>query len=130
MIIFDNNDLSETTLGICRVFHTGCLNNGTIEWYVDEMDLVFNSSMNWNFTENTPAVNEIDFESVALHELGHAHLLGHVNDINDVMHFSLGPGQQNRDFSENNKTAMSDMQAHKHNKHSLFSKFSPKFSLS
>jgi hypothetical protein len=110
VISFDNNNLLETTLGLCTVYQTGCLNGGNLEWYADEIDLEFNNSINWNFTQNNPTINEIDFESVALHELGHAHLLGHVNDINDVMHFSLGFGQQNRDFSENNKTAMSDMQ--------------------
>jgi hypothetical protein len=44
----------------------------------------------WNYdTLGSPlGPNEVGFYDNILHELGHAHLLNHVNDINDVMYYN------------------------------------------
>ena len=93
------NDLSSGLLGQCTSRYSGCLVNGEIRWYVEEMDIVFNSNINWNLTSNSPSSGEIDFESVAVHELGHGQQLGHVIDNDLIMHYSLPGGIAQRQLS-------------------------------
>ena len=59
-------------------------------WYVGEIDITFSDTVSWIYDDGDPG--SIDFKSVALHELGHAHQLGHVNKVFDVMHFGIFPG--------------------------------------
>jgi len=74
------------------------------------MDMVFDSGETWHFGSGLPGF-EIDFQSVALHELGHAHQLGHViEDNDDVMHFSIGLAEQIRVLSPNNMLAGGNVQ--------------------
>ena len=65
-----------------------------MRWHVSEMDIEFDSTRNWYFGTGSPASNQFDFESVATHELGHGHQLGHVRDNAKVMHFSISNGQR------------------------------------
>ena len=46
-------------------------------WYVSEIDLTYDPDVTWNFDASSPKFSEFDIESVTLHELGHAHQLGH-----------------------------------------------------
>ena len=72
-----------------------CFNsNGTDVWYsyLEKFDLVFSDTaiLNWHTTVDTPAINwtnTIDFETTAVHELGHAHLLTHTNNSPNLMHW-------------------------------------------
>jgi hypothetical protein len=61
-----------------------------LKWVVKEMDIVFSANDNWSFDRNRIAFDQFDFETVAVHELGHAHMIGHVNDNDDLMHYSIG----------------------------------------
>ena len=80
------------------------------EVFVEEIDLVFDDGEAWHFGSGLPGF-EIDFQSVALHELGHAHQLDHVIDDNDdVMHYSIGLGEQLRILSADNKLAGNNVQ--------------------
>lgn len=89
-----SSTLPTGVLGVCYNYMSSC--NGT-DWHLFEQDILFRSSgANWNFTTALPTSSQMDFESVAFHELGHAHLLGHVNDGNDVMYFSIGNGTARR----------------------------------
>jgi len=56
--------------------------------------------LSWNFTDNPPAFNEFDFETIALHELGHAHGLGHINESNSTMYFSIENGANKRTLQQ------------------------------
>ena len=78
LILFDDNDpLNEGVLGVCINYFTGCAQGANILWYADELDIIFRTASNfpvnrgWNFTTNAPTGNEMDFETVATHELGH-----------------------------------------------------------
>jgi len=114
--------LGDNILGRCTSRFSGCFINGdtSIAWYVHELDIVFNDSPDntgsptvetWNFGAGASSNTEYDFESVALHELGHGHQLGHVIDPNsDVMHFSLFNGQDERVLGANNIIAAADVQ--------------------
>ena len=81
------------------------VSNGIYE--VNNIDISFASpsQVNWNFGPGPPSNTQIDFESVALHELGHALTLGHVNDVTDAMHATLNPGTTIRKLNANNITA-------------------------
>ena len=58
-------------------------------WYSNNMDIRFNSTTNWNYGPSATAGGQYDFETVALHELGHAHGLAHLIDgtNTEVMHY-------------------------------------------
>lgn len=85
------NELPASTLGICltRYGAVSCA-NGLIS-YVTDYDIIFDNERDWFF--NAPGETfdrgEYDFETVALHELGHAHLLGHVIDPSNIMDFQV-----------------------------------------
>lgn len=109
VIRFDNGaELPEGVLGRTTTRFSACnspSSPGGLGILIDELDIVFNdvftgnlSQLSWEFGPDTASGLEIDFESVAVHELGHAHLLAHIIDPGQVMHFSLVNGQNSRDL--------------------------------
>ncbi len=97
-------DLSGTggeTLGQASYFLESAGSSDPNEYVLSEVDIVFSNAENWCFDNSNISQQQIDFASVVLHELGHAHLIGHVNEINDLMHFSLSNGKT-RDVGQNN----------------------------
>jgi hypothetical protein len=80
-------------------YYSGCSINGTVFFSVIETDYTFNASTNWQFggPARDPATGaQYDFESVALHELGHGQQLSHVIDPPAVMHYAIANGQNKR----------------------------------
>jgi len=106
----NGTELPAGTLGRCTSRWSGCA-GATVEWYVEELDIVFNDGFTWNYSTGAPSITEYDFESVSVHELGHGHQLGHVIDTNDVMHYSISNGEENRDLSANNLAGAVDVQS-------------------
>lgn len=112
-VLFDDDDpLDDGVLGECRTT-TGVCTSGD-RAVVVEIDLVFNRDIDspktvaeesWYFGQGSPALGQYDFESVALHELGHGHLLEHVIDTDDVMHHAISSGETQRSLGEHNETA-------------------------
>jgi len=83
--------------------NSSCSLHNTV-WYLKEFDIQFlpsssMGSLSWNFTEEDPQFAQYDFESIVLHELGHAHGLGHVIDADEIMHYSVQNGVKNRVIS-------------------------------
>lgn len=106
VITFDSSDtLATGVLGQCSSMNKNC---GDI-WYVSELDIVFSAKTNWNFTTSAPGSNKYDFETVALHELGHGQQLGHVRDTADIMHQSINKGTVKRDLNNHNLTCGDDV---------------------
>ena len=79
-------------LGITYSYYSGCAGQFTLA----ETDYVFANRADWNFGDHTLVSSEYDFESVALHELGHGIQLGHVINSAAVMHYSISNGQNKR----------------------------------
>lgn len=71
----------------------------TIYWVdtqIIETDIKINAKdYNYSSTENTP-LNQIDFESLIIHEFGHALGLIHILNLSSVMEPSLATGQDRR----------------------------------
>ena len=71
-------------------------------WFLKEFDMQFVHPNNmitgitWNYSTAQPEITEFDFETIALHELGHAHGLGHINDNESSMYFSIENGASKR----------------------------------
>jgi hypothetical protein len=113
VIAFDNSaslelaeDLPDTVLGRRTSYYSACyvVNNGvtSLEWYIREFDIIFDDEAVWNFDSTTPSASEFDFESVAVHELGHCRQLDHIIDTDNVMHFSIAKGEVLRSLSSDN----------------------------
>ena len=61
--------------------------------YLPKFEMFFKQSgIDWHTGESQPTLNwtnQLDLESYALHEIGHAHLLLHTNESNDVMYYEI-----------------------------------------
>ncbi|WP_027137630.1 T9SS type A sorting domain-containing protein [Gaetbulibacter saemankumensis] len=108
VITFVDN-LGTGTLGKCYSRYSGCSQDGEIKWYVKEMDIIFNSNIDWNFSTNPPTNGQVDFETVTVHELGHGHQLGHVVDTNVVMHYSISKEESLRALQDNDLMGAKDV---------------------
>jgi hypothetical protein len=95
VVRFDNTtELGGSTLAYALSRFSGCfVATDVVEWHVIEIDVVVNDDVTWYYGDALPVpFGEFDFETVILHELGHGHLLGHVIDVSQVMHFAIGSG--------------------------------------
>ncbi|MCS6822762.1 MAG: matrixin family metalloprotease [Cytophagaceae bacterium] len=103
-VLFDNT-LPAGVLGVATSRFsgaaTGACNLHNTVWCVNEVDIQFKpnppaTGFTWQYGPAAPSSSQYDFESVALHELGHAHGLGHVINSGKVMHYALPNGQSVR----------------------------------
>lgn len=107
IICFDNSDpLDPGVLGVCISYWSGCASGPNIVWYVSELDIIFDDGSNitpntWEFGPALPTPTEYDFETVAVHELGHGHQLGHVIEMGAIMHYAISNGASNRSLGVN-----------------------------
>lgn len=102
VVSFDNNcSLPLGVLGRASYYSSACGTGVDFRWYIDEIDILFDVTppgFAWNFGPSLSTPGEIDFESVVLHEMGHAHQLGHVINPGKVMHYNLTPGVNQRNL--------------------------------
>jgi hypothetical protein len=97
VVRFDiGTELPTGVLGVCYSYFGGCGSNPNMNWFISELDIVFNDSSPWQYGPANPSGSQMDFESVATHELGHGHQLSHVINSAGVMHYSIGNGQNKR----------------------------------
>ncbi|HTL80480.1 MAG TPA: T9SS type A sorting domain-containing protein, partial [Bacteroidia bacterium] len=108
--------LSAGILGVCYSYWNGCASGPTIQWYVNELDIIFDEGSNispltWQYGPSLPSSSQYDFESVAVHELGHGHQLAHVIASGQIMHYALSNGASNRTPSANDLAAAANVQS-------------------
>lgn len=95
---FDTDgQLPAGVLGRTTSYYQGCYRpDGTVAFFVKEVDTQFDDAAAWQFGPAAPVGPQLDFESVALHELGHAQQLSHLILPSAVMHFAIARGQRSR----------------------------------
>ncbi|WP_242926157.1 IPT/TIG domain-containing protein [Pontibacter vulgaris] len=72
--------------------------NDTLFW-VSEFDMEINNNITWQYGPGDATGNQFDFETVMLHELGHAHQLGHVILPRAIMHYAVESAMLIRDLN-------------------------------
>lgn len=92
-------------LGITYLGWTSCASNNDYDWYLSSIDIEFNDQIKWSYGADAPGTDEYSFESVALHEFGHAHQLGHLINQDDVMHYAIYRGIETRKLKQISNTA-------------------------
>jgi len=104
-------ELGSGTVGIAFSYYNAC---GSSEFEVTGFDVLFRrpgnpngfgGSVNYNYGPGNG--NGSDFESIALHELGHTHQLKHVADPNEVMAFRITNGQTQRQLGADTRDGAS-----------------------
>ena len=89
-------------LGRTTSYYRGCFKpNGQLAFTLHEIDMQFDDAATWQFGPAPAAGPQFDFESVVVHELGHAHQLAHVILPGAVMHYAVARAQTNRLISPN-----------------------------
>ena len=89
-------------LGVTSIFAEGIVNNSVVTaWVVKEIDIVLRDDVDWCYDRANILPAQYDFETAVLHELGHAHLLGHVNNAMDLMHSGIA-AQSIREINSSN----------------------------
>lgn len=79
---------------------TGACNTSNTVWWASEIDVQINNppatGYTWQKGPAAPSGSQFDLESLLLHEFGHAHGLGHVNNNLSVMYFQIANGVTKR----------------------------------
>ena len=95
-------ELEAGVLGITRNYYDQC--DGSTA-FPKEIDLSYDPDVDWHTGTSNPSFSQMDMESVIVHELGHAHQLGHVKDAGDFMYATISKGQVKRKLVAHNVEA-------------------------
>ncbi len=97
--------LPSNVLGRGTNYVSGCGSGNATKAITIGQDIIFNDNaggLTWNFGSDAPTASEIDFETVALHELGHLHQLAHTRSTSaEVMAATVGAGFSRKNLSQN-----------------------------
>lgn len=93
VIAFDDGTLPARVLARTTSYYLGCYTpQGEVIFYVSEIDQQFATSLPFQFGPGLAGAGQYDFESVAVHELGHAQQLTHLIRPGAIMHFGVAAG--------------------------------------
>lgn len=97
VIAFDEGSLPARVLARTTSYYQGCYTpQGEVVFYVSEIDQQFTTSLPFQFGPGRAGGGQYDFESVAVHELGHAQQLAHLILPGAIMHYGLSAGSNLR----------------------------------
>ena len=101
VIRWSNGEIAFPTIGQYNgYFFTQVAGGTNTEWCADEFDIMFlpdGQGVTWHYGTDEPPAGSTDLESTALHEIGHALILGHVSDPDAVMYPTSQAGTSNRE---------------------------------
>jgi len=100
-VISYDDDCSISQLGFTRLLVSSCTSKN--EPYLRDLDIIINRDKNWNFDLINSPNGSSDFASTILHELGHAHMLGHVLNKDDILFPIIQNTSTKKELTENNK---------------------------
>lgn len=86
-------------LALTRLYFVDCVDGSEHAYQISEIDFTFNRNFPWNFDTTAVPPTQVDFYSVSLHEIGHAHGLTHVIDNNELMDYNIDIGQRSASIS-------------------------------
>lgn len=89
-------------LAVTYSSYTLCGNSPIIP---DGIDMIFSAGANYYFGSDVTPPNQYDFESVVLHELGHAFGQGHHSEYTEIMFPSIANGVMKRTLKETSDIA-------------------------
>ncbi|MFA1773349.1 IPT/TIG domain-containing protein [Rufibacter glacialis] len=96
----NSGELPTNVLGRTISRYRGCILNGTtVNFWVREIDMEFSPRSDWQYGPDAATNRQFDFQSVVVHELGHAHQLSHLILPRAVMHYAVAAGQVSRTLS-------------------------------
>ena len=98
VVAFDQGaQLPGSVLGRTTSYYRGCYApDGSVNFWVKEIDMQFDDAASFQFGPATAVNPQIDFETVVVHELGHAQQLGHLILPGAIMHYAIAPGRNAR----------------------------------
>jgi len=93
LIAFADGTLPARVLARTTSYYGGCYNlQGQVVFYVEEIDQQFATTLPFQFGPALAGAGQYDFESVAVHELGHAQQLAHLIRPGAIMHYGVAAG--------------------------------------
>lgn len=93
VVAFDDGSLPARVLARTTSYYLGCYTpQGEVAFYVSEIDQQFTTSLPFQFGPGRAGAGQYDFESVAVHELGHAQQLAHLIRPGAIMHYGVAAG--------------------------------------
>jgi hypothetical protein len=108
VVRFDNgSELSTGVLGQTTSRYSGCVSGTNYYWHLEEVDMAYDDGASFYYGTGTTFTGQYDFYSIVLHEMGHAHQIGHSISSPDLMHWSISTNQVKRTINTNDVSAAS-----------------------
>ncbi len=106
VIAFDDGSLPARVLARTTSYYQGCYTpQGEVVFYVSEIDQQFTTSLPFQYGPGLAGAGQYDFESVAVHELGHAQQLAHLIRPGAIMHYGVAAGANLRTLDQTSDVA-------------------------
>ncbi len=100
-VISYDDGCSISQLGFTRLLVSTCSSRNDV--YLRDLDIIINRDKNWSFDLVETPIGKSDFASTILHEIGHAHVLGHVLNNEDILFPIVQRTATKKELVENNK---------------------------